>query len=254
MRFAPMLVVTAILALLGIGPGAAALDLGGILKNQAKQRTNRAAEEAVNKGLDVAEEAARCVVTDEACIEKARGSGQEVVLTGQAGESLPADQQGTPGQVTGAEPSGAALPGGRAAAAADRFTSIIEQAPESTVVNGMVVNNKRVAVQKELSARPPTREELGVAIPKGARLELETTARQIAQYHPNWRIYKYTIRMPVADLIRFFTDQGLSFDPSMHRLRFPKPAGNGEDFIDSLEGDPVEGFRIWRRPRDASVP
>jgi len=142
---------------------------------------------------------------------------------------------------------------GGTAVASDRFSRIIEQAPESTVVNGYVVNNRRVAVQKELSARPPTREELGVTIPKGARLELERTARQIAQYHPQWRIYQYAIEMPQADLIRFFTEQGLTFDPSGHKLYFSKPAGNGEDFIDNLQGDPVEGFRIWRVPRNSSA-
>ena len=52
-----------------------------------------------------------------------------------------------------------------------------------------------------------------------------------------------------ADLIRFFTDQGLTIDPSGHHLQFSKPAGNGEDGIDNLQGDPVEGFSIWRVPR-----
>lgn len=117
------------------------------------------------------------------------------------------------------------------------------------MVNGYVVNNRQVAVQKELSARPPTHDELGVTIPEGARLELERTARQIAQYHPYWRIYEYAVEMPEADLIRFFTDQGLTVDPSGHKLYFSKPAGKGEDFIDELGGDPVDGFRFWRVPR-----
>ena len=39
----------------------------------------------------------------------------------------------------------------------------------------------------------------------GARLELERTARQIAQYHPQRRFYQYMIEMPQADLIRFVT-------------------------------------------------
>ncbi len=58
-------------------------------------------------------------------------------------------------------------------AAADRFTPIIEQAGESTVTKGgFVVNQKRVAVQSELSKRPPAPAEhallfLGAA-PDGA--------------------------------------------------------------------------------------
>jgi hypothetical protein len=141
-----------------------------------------------------------------------------------------------------------------AASASDRFSSIIAQAPESTVVNGYVVNNRRAAVQKELSARPPTADELGVSIPKNARLQLEVTARQIAQYDPVWRIYEYSISMPQADLIRFFTEQGLAFDTHRHTLVFALPSGNGEDFIDQLQGDPVSGFRIWRKPHDAPKP
>ena len=65
---------------------------------------------------------------------------------------------------------------------------------------------------------------------------------QIAQYHPRWRIYEYAIDMSQA------------FDPSGHKLTFSKPAGNGEDFIDNLQGDPVEGFRIWRVPRSSHGP
>ena len=69
-----------------------------------------------------------------------------------------------------------------------------------------------------LEARPPTRAELGVTIPKGAHLELERTARQLAQHHPQRRVYQYTIEMPQAGLIRFFAEQGLTFDPSGHKV------------------------------------
>lgn len=236
MRPAIVLSVTAISILLGISPGLPAQDWSGFLKEQAKQRANRMAEEAVDRGLDVAEDAVRCVVTDQTCIDNARGSGRDVVLT------------------TTAAPSANPSTSSNRAAVTDRYTGIIAEAPESTVVNGLVVNHRRVAVQKELTARPPTREEIGVQLPKGARLELETTARQIAQYDPHWRIYQYRLEMPKADLVRFFTDQGLAFDQSWNRLFFPKPAGNGEDFIDNLGGDSAEGFRIWRRPRAAADP
>ena len=225
-----------------------AQDWGRILEDAAKQRANRAAQEAIDKGLDAAEDAVRCVVTDQACIERARRSGQDVVLTNQKGKPLP------PAQAAPPEPAGNSSTGGHRATATDRFTSIIAEAPESTVVNGYVVNNRRIAVQKELTARPPTHDELGVLLPRGARLDYERTARQIAQYNPNWRIYQYTLEMPRADLIRFFTDQGLTYDRSWNRLFFSKSARDGEEFIDNLEGDPVEGFRIWRRPRAAADP
>lgn len=245
--------VTSIAMLAGFSTVVTAQDWGRILEDKAKQRANRYAEETIDKGLDAAEDAVRCVVTDQACIDSARQNGNDVVLTNKKGKALPPDRQLPADPSTNAGASDSAPTRRGTAAGVDRFTSIIEQAPESTVVNGYVVNNRRVAVQKELSARPPTHDELGVTIPKGARLELERTARQIAQYHPYWRIYEYAVEMPEADLIRFFTDQGLTLDPSGHKLHFSKPAGNGEDFIDNLQGDPVEGFRIWRVPRNSSA-
>jgi hypothetical protein len=134
-------------------------------------------------------------------------------------------------------------------AAADRFTPIIEQAGESTVTKGgFVVNQKRVAVQKELSQRPPTGAELGVKLPPKAALNLERTARQIAQYHPVWRVYDFRLSMPRAELIRFFEAQGLVFEMHRNVLLFPGAAPNDAEFIDGLQGDPISGFRIWRKP------
>jgi len=245
--------VVFIAMLLGYSPVVTAQDWGRILEDRAKQHANQYAEEVIDKGLGAAEDAVRCVVTDQACIDGAHQTGNDVVLTNEEGTAssperqLPADPPTNP-EVSDDTPMRSGTPAG-----IDRFTSIIERAPESTVVNGYVVNNRRVAVQKELSARPPTYDELGVLIPKGARLELERTARQIAQYHPYWRIYEYAIEMPEADLTRFFIDQGLTIEPSGHKLHFSRPAGNGEDFIDNLQGDPVEGFRIWRVPRNATA-
>jgi hypothetical protein len=54
----------------------------------------------------------------------------------------------------------------------------IAGAPESTVRNGFVVNHRREAVQREITARPPTEAELGVRLPPGARPLHEVTARQ----------------------------------------------------------------------------
>jgi type II secretory pathway pseudopilin PulG len=251
MRHVPVQGLAAI-AMLGVCSVTTAQDWRGILEEQIKQRANRVTEQAIDKGLDAAEDAVRCVVTDRTCIDNARSSGSDVVLTNKKGKPLPPDRQLPAAQAANEPPPAGASTSGHRAAATDRFTSIIASAPESTVVNGYVVNNRRVAVQKELEARPPTHDELGVALPNGARLEFERTARQIAQYHPYWRIYEYSLEMPKADLLRFFTDQGLTVDQSMHRLHFSKPAGNGEDFIDNLQGDPVEGFRIWRIPPGSS--
>jgi hypothetical protein len=131
----------------------------------------------------------------------------------------------------------------------DRFTPLIENAGEPVVnSNGFVVNQARVAVQKELSQRPPTAEELGVKLPSKAKLSLETTARQIAQYDPTWRVYEFKIQMPRDDFKRFFLAQGLRFDQSSNVLRLPDRPGHQGEFIDGLSDDPLENFRIWRRP------
>lgn len=134
-------------------------------------------------------------------------------------------------------------------AAADRFTQIIEQAGAPTVTKGgFVVNQKRVAVQAELSRRSPTGEELGVKLPPKAALSLEQTARQIAQYHPVWRVYDFRVSMPRAELVKFFEAQGLVFEIHRNVLLFPGAAPADAEFIDGLHGDPLSGFRIWRRP------
>ena len=143
------------------------------------------------------------------------------------------------------------LPAGPAAA--DRFTPIVEQASGPTVTRGgFLVNQKRVAVQAELLRRPPTRAELGVTLPDKAVLNLEQTARQIAQYHPAWRVYDYRLSMPRAELILFFQAQGLVVDVHKNVLLFsstaPGAAPEDADFIDGLFGNTVSGFRVWRRP------
>lgn len=132
-----------------------------------------------------------------------------------------------------------------AAHAFDRFTPLIENAPESTVnANKMVVNHKRAAVQAELRARPPTEQELGLKLPRGARLMDETTARQIAQYHPVWRIYEYAVTMPRTEFIAHMEAQGWRSTGSDYRLRFP----GREDFIDGFTDERTRAFRIWRKP------
>lgn len=134
-------------------------------------------------------------------------------------------------------------------AASDRFTQIIEHAGASTVTKGgFVVNQKRVAVQKELSRRPPTFAELGVKLPPKASLKLERTALQIVQYNPVWRVYDFHVSMPRAEFVKFFEAQGLVFDTHKNVLVFPGTALNDAEFIDGLFGDVISDFRIWRRP------
>ena len=136
-----------------------------------------------------------------------------------------------------------------AAVAEDRFTPIVDQAGD-LVVNGggYVVNQKRVAVQRELARQPPTPAELGVKLPPKAALKLEQTARQIAQYHPVWRVYDYRIAMPRTEFIQFFEAQGLVFDVHKNVLLFRNIKPGDAEFIDGLAGDPITEFRVWRRP------
>ncbi len=133
--------------------------------------------------------------------------------------------------------------------AQDRYTQAIESAG-GPVVNsgGYLVNLKRIAVQKELSRHPPTAAELGVKVPARAKLDLVLTARQIAQYHPTWRIYDYHIAMPRAEFIQFFEAQGLVFNRSRNVLLFPGADSQSGEFIDGLSGGEIRSFRIWRRP------
>ena len=136
-----------------------------------------------------------------------------------------------------------------ASAAADRFTPIVEQAGGPTVTQGgVLVNQQRVAVQSELSRRPPMAAELGVKLPEKSMLKLEPTARQIAQYHPVWRVYDYRLSMPRPEFIKFFEAQGLVFDVHKNTLLFPGAAPDDAAFIDGLFGDTISGFRVWRRP------
>ena len=141
----------------------------------------------------------------------------------------------------------------RDAGAQDRFAAAIAGAPESTVRNGYVVNHRREAVQREITARPPTEAELGVRLPPSARLLHEVTARQIAQYHPVWRIFQYRVALSRDELGRFFTEQGLRYEPSEGRAYFPGATNERGDFIDGLANASGTGIRIWRMPSDGAA-
>jgi hypothetical protein len=138
------------------------------------------------------------------------------------------------------------LPAAQRVAAQDRFTPIIAGAPESSVRDGYVDNHRREAVQRELTARPPTEAELGVRLPPGAQLRPELTARQIAQYHPVWRVYQYRVALAKEDLARHFTAQGLRYEAAEGRVYFPSATRERGDFMDGLADAAQQGFRIWR--------
>jgi hypothetical protein len=128
----------------------------------------------------------------------------------------------------------------------DRFTKIIADAGDLTVTEGgFVVNQKRVAVQKELTARPPTAAEVGVKLPPGAKLMMVETARQIAQYDPVWRIYQYSLEMPRDEVIAYFESQGLKYDLNAANLAFGNAGG---DFVDGLSQSGQHKLRVWRKP------
>ncbi len=73
---------------------------GDILKDAVNRRATQIAEEAIDKGLDTAEDAVRCVVTDQACIERAQQAGEDVVLTNKKGKPLPPERQPQAGAAT----------------------------------------------------------------------------------------------------------------------------------------------------------
>jgi OmpA-OmpF porin, OOP family len=62
-------------------------------RERAQQRVEERTERGIEKAVDVAEQAIACVATDAACIEGARASGQDVVVTDAGGKPLPAAQQ-----------------------------------------------------------------------------------------------------------------------------------------------------------------
>lgn len=83
--------VLLVVALLSAWPLEA--QIPGSIKRKVRERAGRVQERAVDRALDTAEGAVNCVVTDQACIDKATDSGNTVVLTDQQGTPLPAERQ-----------------------------------------------------------------------------------------------------------------------------------------------------------------
>jgi outer membrane protein OmpA-like peptidoglycan-associated protein len=67
---------------------------------------DRATQEVIDAGSEVAENAVRCVVTDQACIDQAQQEGKEVVVTNKKGKPLPPDQQPKSASSAGTSQSG----------------------------------------------------------------------------------------------------------------------------------------------------
>lgn len=65
------------------------------LRQKVKERVEKASERAMDKGLQLAEDAVKCAITDQACIDKAKAEGKEVGLTDEQGnlvEVIPAGE------------------------------------------------------------------------------------------------------------------------------------------------------------------
>jgi len=88
-------VLASLLAILLVVCAPAALGQSwlDVIRNKAAQQAGAYAGQVIDKGLDAAGGAIKCVVTDQACIDQARQSGQEVVLTDTKSEPLPPDRQ-----------------------------------------------------------------------------------------------------------------------------------------------------------------
>ncbi|MET0311406.1 MAG: hypothetical protein ABW051_05100 [Burkholderiaceae bacterium] len=133
------------------------------------------------------------------------------------------------------------------ASAADRLSPIFDTGGKAAT-GGFSATQQRAAVQMELSLRPPTPAELGVKLPQKTALRAEQTARQMAEYDPAWRVYEYSAGIPKAEFVKFFQAQGLTLNATRNVLVMPGPGPDGAGFIDGLQNDPVQDFRIWRKP------
>jgi len=98
------LALTALALLLaGCSPGAIADRVQDRVSRDVDRRVEQRAMDIAHRTLDLAEDAIVCVVTDQACIDRARARGQEPVVV---------DADGEP--ISGYEPAGGAAAGGGA--------------------------------------------------------------------------------------------------------------------------------------------
>jgi len=61
----------------------------GKIKRKVDERVATKTDEAIDKGLDKAENAVKCAATDEACVRKAKESGKTVTVVDDKGKELP---------------------------------------------------------------------------------------------------------------------------------------------------------------------
>lgn len=90
------------LLLLVIPSFSADAQIPGRLRQKVKAKVEQATDKAVDKGLQVAEDAIRCAVTDQACIDKAKAEGKEVALTDDQGTVVEVIPAGEPAQAAAA--------------------------------------------------------------------------------------------------------------------------------------------------------
>lgn len=103
-----------------------------VIKDKATQRAEAYAGQVIDKGLDAAEDAIKCVATDQACIDKARQSGQDVVLTDTKGKPLPPDRQSQSTAPNDAADAVDSAPMATVPAAADSARREVQVATSST--------------------------------------------------------------------------------------------------------------------------
>lgn len=114
------------LGILAAIPACSAGSIADRIEREARERMDRNVEEAVEGGADRTEEgirdAVRCVVGDDACIERAEAEGREVVLTDEGGDAVAGADGGSARPGEGVWANYDFVPGDRVLFAAD-FTS-----------------------------------------------------------------------------------------------------------------------------------
>jgi OmpA-OmpF porin, OOP family len=91
--------VLAVLAGVMVPAGVEAQTVLERARQRARERIDRQADAAVERTLNLAENAVVCMITDSACIDTAQAQGQDVVLTDRGGTPLPAAEQPPPARV-----------------------------------------------------------------------------------------------------------------------------------------------------------
>ena len=76
------------LVLAGVAPSLCKAQVGGILKRKVRARVEQATGRAVDSALNRAENAVTCLVTDAACIKRARAAGKAVAVTDASGKPV----------------------------------------------------------------------------------------------------------------------------------------------------------------------